>query len=188
MRRIFLNCIFAIVEFVSELAILVFIGIGCLLTFTGRENLNQNTSTLIQLIAIFLILFSTLTNLVYSMFVIIKGILNVINLLKAKSLKNKINKKYEEYKKVNKEEDVNADAAVFQNSEIINLARIKPIVDDWDLRLSSEEDQPGPLKKGPNEPVRLTKKKSTKRKRFKKARNFDNIEPCENEIQGENTG
>lgn len=113
MRRIFLNCIFAIVEFISELAILFFIGIGCLLTFTGRENLNQNTSTLIQLFAIFLILFSTLINLVYSMFVIIKGLLNVINLLKARSLKNKINKKYEEYKKVNKEEDVDAGAAVF---------------------------------------------------------------------------
>jgi hypothetical protein len=56
-------------------------------------------------------------------------------------------------------------------------------VDDWDLRLSSEEDQAGPHKRGPNEPVRLTKKK-----RSKKARNFNNIEPLENEIQGEDIG
>ena len=96
-KRIFLNCLFAIVEFISEIAILFFLSIGCLITYAGRENINQKTSTLIQLIAIFMILFSTLVNLVYSLFVILKGLLNVINLLKARSLKNKLTKQYEEH-------------------------------------------------------------------------------------------
>ena len=110
-KRIFLNFIFALVEFISELAILFFVGIGCLLTYVGKENLNQNTSTLIQLIAIFFILFSTVVNLIYSLFVIVKGLLNVINLLKARSLKNKINKQYEEYKKLNVKEIAEPEAA-----------------------------------------------------------------------------
>ena len=81
------------------------------MTYVGKENLNQNTSTLIQLIAIFFILFSTVVNLIYSLFVIVKGLLNVINLLKARSLKNKINKQYEEYKKLNVKEIAEPEAA-----------------------------------------------------------------------------
>ena len=153
-KRVFLNFIFALVEFVSELAILFFVGIGCLLTYFGRDNLNQNTSTLIQLIAIFMILFSTIVNLIYSLFVIIKGLLNVINILKARSLKNKITKKYEELKKA-KEQNPEEEAASLQKSDVIHLAKTKPVVDDWDLRISSDEDDGAAKIRGPVEPVRL---------------------------------
>lgn len=140
-KRIFLNFIFALVEFVSELAILFFVGIGCLLTYVGKDSLNQNTSTLIQLIAIFMILFSTVVNLIYSMFVIIKGLLNVINILKARSLKNKIDKKYKELEEAKKDETPEEEALSLQKSDVTHLAKKQPVVDDWDLRMSSDEDE-----------------------------------------------
>lgn len=40
-----------------------------------------------------------------------KGLINVINILKARSLKKKINTKFEEYKKANKDEIAEAEAA-----------------------------------------------------------------------------
>ena len=56
--------------------------------------MSQSTSTLMQLIAIFLVLFATLLNLVYSLIVLVKGIMNIANLLKFRRAKNEISKKY----------------------------------------------------------------------------------------------
>lgn len=54
---------------------------------------------MMQLIAIFLVLFATLLNLIYSMIVLIKGIINIRDLLKFRNKKDEINKKYDAHTK-----------------------------------------------------------------------------------------
>ena len=98
-RKIFSNIFFALVEILTELSIFSFLLIGAILKYVGRDGMSQSTSTLMQLIAIFLILFSTLLNLIYSMVVLVKGILNIRDLLRFRKVKNDVTIQYEAHTK-----------------------------------------------------------------------------------------
>lgn len=98
-RRIFSNFFFALVEILTEISIFTFLLIGAILKYVGRDGMSQSTSTMMQLIAIFLVLFATLLNLIYSMIVLIKGVINIRDLLKFRNKKDEINKKYDAHTK-----------------------------------------------------------------------------------------
>jgi len=98
-RRIFSNFFFALVEILTELSIFSFLLIGAILKYIGRDGMSQRTSTMMQLIAIFLVLFATLLNLIYSIIVLIKGVINIRDLLKFRKKKDEINKKYDAHTK-----------------------------------------------------------------------------------------
>lgn len=88
------------VEILSELSILVFLIIGAIITFIGRDGMSSKTSTMIQLLAIFLVLFSTVLNLLFSIVVIVKSIANIKNLVRYKNMKKKISKEYSKVRAV----------------------------------------------------------------------------------------
>ena len=98
-RKIFSNIFFVLVEILTELSIFSFLLIGAILKYVGRDGMSQSTSTLMQLFAIFLVLFATLLNLIYSIIVLIKGVMNIRDLLKFRSAKNEIAKKYDAHVK-----------------------------------------------------------------------------------------
>ena len=76
-KKIFLNFFFGLVELMSEISIFVFLMIGTLITYLGREGMSVGFSTMIQIIAIFLVLFATVLNLVYSLVVLAKSVGNI---------------------------------------------------------------------------------------------------------------
>ena len=98
-KKIYTSFFFTLIEFASEISILVFLLIGAIIKYVGRDNLNQGFSTMIQLIAIFLILISTLLNLGYSLAVLIKAALGIREILKFTSIRKKVNSEYEAIQK-----------------------------------------------------------------------------------------
>ena len=76
-RKIFSNFFFGLVEIMSEVSIFVFLLIGTLITYMGREAMSVSYSTTIQIIAIFMVLFATVLNLVYSLIVMVKSLSNM---------------------------------------------------------------------------------------------------------------
>ena len=98
-KKIYSSFFFALIEFTSEISILVFVIIGAVIKFVGRENMNQGFSTMIQLIAIFLVLFSTLLNLGYTLAVLIKAAVGLREILKFTAIRKKISAEYETIQK-----------------------------------------------------------------------------------------
>jgi hypothetical protein len=76
-KKIFSNFFFGLVEIMSEVSILAFLLFGTLITYKGREAMSVSFSTMIQIIAIFMVLFATVLNLVYSVVVIVKSLSNI---------------------------------------------------------------------------------------------------------------
>ena len=123
-RKIFANIFFALVEILTELSIFSFLLIGAILKYVGRDGMSQSASTMMQLIAIFLVLFATLLNLVYSIIVLIKGALNIRDLLKFRQTKNEITKKYDAYAKSIEEVEQKKDKIVQKKQQ--NVESVKP--------------------------------------------------------------
>ena len=101
-KKIFSNFFFGLVEIMSEVSILAFLLIGTLITYMGREAMSVGFSSMIQIIAIFMVLFATVVNLFYSVVVMVKSLSNIRQLLKYKNLKEAITKNYNQMVKLQK--------------------------------------------------------------------------------------
>ena len=99
-KKIFINFFFGLVEIMSEVSIFTFLLIGTLINYVGRENMSVGFSTNIQIIAIFMVLFATILNLVYSLVVIVQSLGNIRKLLKYKNLREAITKNYNQMMKL----------------------------------------------------------------------------------------
>jgi hypothetical protein len=99
-RKIFDNFFFGLVELMSELSIFIFLIIGTLITYMGREAMSVSFSSIIQIVAIFMVLFATVLNLFYSLFVVVKSLGNIRKLLKYKNLRQAITKNYTDMMKL----------------------------------------------------------------------------------------
>jgi hypothetical protein len=151
-KKIFTNFFFVLVEILSEMSILVFVLIGAIIKYIGRDGMSEKISTLMQIIAIFLVLFATVLNLVYSIVVLIKAVLNIRDLIKFKKIKEDITKKYDEFAKKNESLQMNkikVDSNIIKNAKAndgkkgkqkiqvqIKNKRVKDVINESSLKLN----------------------------------------------------
>lgn len=163
-KKIYKNIFFSIVEILSELSILVFLVIGTMITFIGREGMSSSTSTNIQLVAIFLVLFSTILNLVYSSLIMAKSVINIKNLIKYNKLKKLITKQYMEKVKL---DESNAEL----NVEDGNTKKMAQKNQQFNRKVSQKEEMDSKFVKNFKKRRVLVKKQRNVSKKRLKSRN-----------------